>query len=71
MLYRKNVPNWERALRIALSLGAFVMGLIIWGKPGALALTAGGIGLLLTGFFGFCPACALVGRKIKSRDNPD
>ena len=30
-------------------------------------LLAGGIGMALTGIFGFCPACALAGRRLEKR----
>ena len=69
MLYRKNVPMWERIVRITLSVAAIAAGILIWGRPGALLLVAGGAGILLTGFFGFCPACALVGRRIAGSDD--
>ena len=39
------------------------------GMPGAMAgyLIAGtGVVAILTGFFGFCPMCAMVGRKLPS-----
>ena len=69
MIYVKNVPRWERAVRVALSLAVIALGVAIRGKPGAVALIAGGVGLLVTGFLGFCPACALVGRRLdKQRD---
>jgi len=73
MFYRKNLPGWERAMR---SVGGVVMiayGLFgmpgLPGMPGAMAgyLIAGtGVVAILTGFFGFCPMCAMVGRKLPS-----
>jgi hypothetical protein len=73
MFYRKNLPGWERAMR---SVGGVVMiayGLFgmpgLPGMPGAMAgyLIAGtGAVAILTGFFGFCPMCAMVGRKLPS-----
>ena len=73
MFYRKNLPGWERAMR---SVGGVVMiayGLFgmpgLPGIPGAMAgyLIAGtGAVAILTGFFGFCPMCAMVGRKLPS-----
>ena len=73
MFYRKNLPGWERAMR---AVGAVVMiayGLFgtpgLPGMPGAMAgyLIAGtGAVAILTGFFGFCPMCAMVGRKLPS-----
>ncbi len=65
MWYAKNVPGVERALRVLLGIGMTVAGYLILGKPGAVALGLGGIALVFTGFFGFCPACALVGRRLR------
>jgi hypothetical protein len=73
MFYRKNLPGWERAMRsvggvVMIAFGLFGMpGLP--GMPGAMAgyLIAGtGAVAILTGFFGFCPMCAMVGRKLPS-----
>jgi hypothetical protein len=73
MLYRKNLPGWERAMR---TIGGVVMvayGLLgmsgLLAMPGTMAgyLIAGaGVVAVLTGFFGFCPMCAMVGRKLPS-----
>lgn len=66
MFYRKNLPGWERALRV-------IAGLVIaWGLlalpalPLGYAVAAGGVTAILTGFFGFCPICAMAGRKLPS-----
>ena len=73
MFYRKNLPGWERAMRsvggvVMIAFGLFGMpGLP--GMPGAMAgyLIAGtGAVAILTGFFGFCPMCAMVGRRLPS-----
>ena len=63
MIYVKNLPVWERLLRGvgALALGA--AALLIPGGPWAWLLAAGAAGALLSGLLGFCPACALFGRK--------
>jgi hypothetical protein len=66
MFYAKNLPPFERWAR-ALS-GAGLMGLGIGLGKGWLvaSLVAGsGAGIALTGFFGFCPLCALAGRKLR------
>ena len=77
MFYRKNLPGWERVMRsvggvVMIAYGLFGMpglpgmpGLL--STPGAMAgyLIAGtGVVAILTGFFGFCPMCAMVGRKL-------
>ena len=73
MFYRKNLPGWERAMRavggaVMIAYGLFgIPGLP--GMPGAMAgyLIAGtGTVAILTGFFGFCPMCAMVGRRLPS-----
>lgn len=65
MFYQKNVPGWERALRVMAGLAMVACGL--WGLQGmALGwlVAASGVFVGLTGFVGFCPACAMVGRKL-------
>ncbi|MFT3925958.1 MAG: DUF2892 domain-containing protein [Myxococcales bacterium] len=60
----KNVPGWERALRVAAGLLvggiAYLGGESPWNWLGALL----GAELALTGFVGFCPMCALAGRRL-------
>lgn len=64
MLYVKNVPGWERALRIVMGLAGLAVAAMNWGSA-PLAVGAGLMGAMLglTGLFGFCPMCAMVGRK--------
>lgn len=71
MIYVKNLPLWERTLRIGI--GAAVAAYAALGVGGVLgwAIAAGGIGAALTGIFGFCPACALAGRRLKQRARQD
>ncbi len=66
MWYVKNVPLWERVARAALGLGGLGWAALNWHSAGALplALAVGGASLALTGLVGFCPMCALVGRKL-------
>ena len=76
MFYRKNLPGGERAMR---SVGGVVMiayGLLgLLGMPGLLSMPgtmagyviAGtGAVAVLTGSIGFCPMCAMVGRRLPS-----
>ncbi|MGH7868141.1 MAG: YgaP family membrane protein [Candidatus Dormibacteraceae bacterium] len=68
MFYQKNVPTWERWIRIVVGVG--LIGYAWAGHlplPAALILTVTAVTLVSTGFFGFCPACALLGRKMKSQ----
>lgn len=64
MLYVKNVPDWERALRILAALALLAAG--FWAGAGLLAwlALAAAAGLSLSGLLGYCPACAMVGRRI-------
>ncbi|MEO8611337.1 MAG: DUF2892 domain-containing protein [Chloroflexota bacterium] len=71
MLYPKNVPNWERISRIVL--GVVLAIIALWGQMLFGTMSPIIVGLLLfsavfvvvTGFIGWCPACAMVGRKLK------
>ncbi len=68
MTYQKNLPLWERALRVLAALALIAGGLL--GLPGTALgwlLAASGAFVGLTGFVGFCPACAMVGRKLDRR----
>ncbi|MBW8886845.1 MAG: DUF2892 domain-containing protein [Fibrobacteres bacterium] len=65
MFYVKNVPGVERGIRITLGLAMLVSGLwALKGSPAGYALAAMGAVALLTGFVGFCPMCAMAGRKL-------
>lgn len=65
---QRNLPAWERAFRLGGALLLACAGLL-WlpaGWPVALALGSA-LAMGLTGVIGFCPACALVGRKPAAR----
>ncbi len=64
MLYVKNVPTWERVLRIAMGLMALAFAAMNWGGSN-LAVGVGVMGTMLavTGLVGFCSMCAMVGRR--------
>ena len=68
MFYVKNVPTWERVARIIMGLMALGFAVMNWGGS-PLAIGAGVMGAVLsmTGLFGFCPMCAMVGRKLDKR----
>jgi hypothetical protein len=74
MLYVKNLPARERWGRGLAGLGLVVFGIAVSGGAvfgvAAQWVTLAGWGLigtgaiaLLSGFVGFCPMCAMVGRK--------
>ncbi|HMY45966.1 MAG TPA: DUF2892 domain-containing protein [Leptospiraceae bacterium] len=72
MIYQKNVPGWERAMRVGLGLLLVVAAAesIYSGRPMVLSvgLLFSAIGIVATGFLGWCPACAMVGRKLKFKE---
>ena len=64
MTIKTNLPGWERAIRIAL--GIIVAGLAYLYTPGPIMTWTGvAMGAMFagTGFVGFCPMCAMVGRS--------
>lgn len=70
MFYRKNLYSWEQGLRLIIGIGMIAGGLFSNLDPipkGAIVATGGIAGI--TGVFGFCPACALVGKKLKDDKN--
>lgn len=65
MFYRENLPGWERGVRVAGGLGMIACGYFgLNGMPFGWLLDAAGLVTLATGFVGYCPACALAGRKL-------
>ncbi len=64
MFYVKNVPTWERVLRVAAGLAVVAWSLLALGGLGGTVLALSAAGIVLSGLFGFCPACAMVGRKL-------
>jgi hypothetical protein len=61
---KRNLPTWERAARIigGVAVGAAVAGGLTTGAITWVALATAAT-LVLTAFVGFCPACAMVGRR--------
>jgi Protein of unknown function (DUF2892) len=67
MFYRRNLPGWERAMRVIAGGAAIAYGLIALSAVPAGYIVAGvGAVAILTGFFGFCPMCAMVDRRLPS-----
>ena len=64
LFFQKNLPQWERALRTVLGLvvliGAFLIPLEPWLKW---LLVVSGASFVAMGFVGFCPMCAMAGRR--------
>ncbi|CAN7723048.1 DUF2892 domain-containing protein [Acidovorax sp. LjRoot118] len=64
MLYRKNITRPESLLRVVAGVALIVASLVWLGAtPWGLVLAASGATGIVTGLFGYCPACAMVGRK--------
>lgn len=68
MFYTKNVPGWERVLRILIGIASLGFAIMSWGSS-TLAVGAGiaGAMMAMTGLFGFCPMCAMMGRKLTKK----
>lgn len=67
MFFQKNLPAWERTCRAVVGLIAVCLGLLYpMAEMYKWIAIGGGIIFACTGFIGFCPMCALVGRKLKS-----
>jgi hypothetical protein len=66
MLYVKNLPGWERAVRMLMGAGLIAAALAYFGPTTVgWAMGLGGATAMLSGLFGFCPACAMVGRRLE------
>jgi len=71
MFYTKNVPAFERIVRSLLGLALAAVALFMYFQHASFAwlsilLLLSGLFIAVTGFIGWCPACAMVGRKLKS-----
>jgi hypothetical protein len=66
-LYVKNVPPLERVVRVVFSLAGAAAALAYLSQPWSWLLGASALGFSVTGFVGFCPACALFGRRLVSK----
>ncbi|MBS0212046.1 MAG: DUF2892 domain-containing protein [Proteobacteria bacterium] len=65
MFYVKNVPNWERGLRILMGAAGLGYAGMNWGVSNlAVGIGAMGAILAMSGLMGWCPMCAMVGRKL-------
>jgi hypothetical protein len=70
MFYQKNLPLWERLLRFAAGAAMVACGLIgLKDLPIGYLVAGAGVFTILTGAVGFCPACALAGRRLKNAGN--
>ena len=68
MLYVKNVSTAERVIRTMMGL-ASLGGALVWIGPTTAGWMVGTMGIMasLSGLVGWCPMCALAGRKLESK----
>ena len=67
MFYRKNLYRWEQWSRVVLGVGMAAWGLLVASNPVGYGVAVAGAGLAVTGIVGWCPACAMIGRRLKDR----
>jgi len=69
MLFLKNVPNWERVVRVLAGMASLAYAAMNWGVSGlAVAMGVMGAALAMSGLMGYCPMCAMAGRRpVKER----
>lgn len=64
-LFQRNLPGWERLLRALMGLAVIGYGLYAgwngWWLAGAAAV---GVSMIGSALVGFCPACAMAGRRL-------
>lgn len=66
MFFQKNLPQWERLLRACLGLLVAALGFLAAPDTSMTWVAyASGALLAITGLIGFCPMCALAGRRLK------
>ena len=65
MLYVKNMPPVERVIRVLIGIGLLVAA-VMWLGVNAKGFIVGAMGMMaaLSGLVGWCPMCAMVGRKL-------
>jgi hypothetical protein len=72
MLYRKNVRGWEQITRLLAGAAMVACGMIgLTGNPVGYLVAGVGVATMLTGLFGYCPACAMAGRKLEQPRSDD
>jgi hypothetical protein len=67
MFYKRNLPFWERVARF---VGATLLGLCalrFGATPAGLAFGIFGVMAAVTALIGFCPMCAIAGRRLRAR----
>ncbi|BCF88037.1 MULTISPECIES: YgaP family membrane protein [Paraburkholderia] len=65
MFYVKNVPVWERIARVIVGIAVAVLSIAFWTGAVGIIVAIAALGIVVSGLVGFCPACALVGRRLQ------
>ncbi|WP_425601515.1 YgaP family membrane protein [Dyella humicola] len=60
----KNIPSGERITRVVLAAIAAMLGIVMISHPWNWVVALACVGFGFTGVVGFCPACALAGRRL-------
>ena len=63
-VYRKNIRQWEQWSRVVAGLVLLAAALAVPSTLAKVLVAGSGIVLALTGVLGWCPACAMVGRRL-------
>ena len=63
MLYRKNLPTWERVARIVVAVILTTCAFHYGENAVGITFAIAAIGTVLTGLVGYCPLCQIGGRK--------
>lgn len=68
MYYVKNLYSWERWLRIAI-FALVSIAPLFFELPMPVLWPIIGVSMIITGLMGWCPMCAMVGRKIGEKQS--
>lgn len=63
-LYLKNVGPVERALRVVFAVGGGAAAFALLSAPWNVVGAVSAVVFALTGVIGYCPMCAMVGRRL-------
>jgi hypothetical protein len=64
-IYRKNIRQWEQWSRIVAGVAMAAGALAVPSTVAKVLLVGSGAFVALTGLVGWCPACAMVGRRLE------
>lgn len=67
MFYWNNLPAWERGTRLVAALATGACAYHYWGGPAGMVFAVVSVSSALTAVVGFCPMCALAGRRLRAR----